>query len=290
MKYRLSTLLLIILAISVFSCKKSNKQQQQQQQVTQTVKDTSVLITDEKFSEARQIVYSLPSPQEVSSIILDQKGINFDATLPNRSDKVNKYATDLARALNLGIYSADISYATIFDQKQFAVNLMTAARKLAENLGILDYFTQEEIDKIENNVTNKDEVTEIISEAYMRSDARLQEDRRDDIGALILIGGWVEGMYLATQLAHCNASANVKIVSSIMEQQLTLALLVDFLNYYHNNKLLSEISKDIFDLDKIFQEANTDIDDEGNILVDQKDFQRICKQIAKIRDSYVNML
>ena len=124
----------------------------------------------------------------------------------------------------------------------------------------------------------------------MRSDARLQEDKRDDIGALILIGGWVEGMYLATQLAHCNASSNVKLVSSIMEQQLTLALLVDFLNYYHNNKLLSEISKDIFDLDKIFQEANTDIDDEGNILVNQQDFERICKQIAKIRDSYVNML
>ena len=288
MKYKLSILFLFILAVSVFSCKKSNNKPQEQ--TTQAVKDTTQIITDEKFSEARQIVYSLPSPQEVSSIILDQKGISFDASLPNKTENANKYTTDLARALNLGIYSADISYATIFEQKQFAVNLMSAARKLAENLGILDYFTQDEIEKIENNVTNKDEVTEIISEAYMRSDARLQEDKRDDIGALILIGGWVEGRYLATQLAQCNAQSNIKLVSSIMEQQLTLALLVDFLNYYHNNKLLSEISRDIFDLDKIFQEANTDIDEEGNILVDQKDFTLICEQIAKIRNSYVNML
>ncbi len=288
MRSKLSSIFLILLTISVFSCKKSNEKSQEK--VTTSPKDTTAVLTDEKFSEARQIVYSLPSPQEVSSIILDQKGLSFDASLPNKAEQATKYATDLARALNLGIYSADISYATIFDQKQFAVNYMSAARKLAENLGILDYFTQDEIEKIENNVTNKDEVTEIISEAYMRSDARLQEDKRDDIGALILIGGWVEGMYLATQLARCQANSNIKLVSSIMEQQLTLALLVDFLNYYHNNKLLSEISKDIFDLDKIFQQAETDIDDEGNILVKQKDFQQICKQIEKIRNSYINMI
>ncbi len=288
MNSKINTIILILVILVVAnSCKKSNKPQKP---VTQTVKDTSAIITDEKFSEAKQIVYSLPSPQEVSSIILDQKGLSFDASIPNAPDQESKYVTDLSRALNLGIYSADISYATIFDQKQFAVNYMSAARKLAENLGILDYFTQDEIKQIENNVTNKDEITNIVSKAYMRSDARLQEDKRDDIGALILIGGWIEGMYIATQLAHCKANSNVKLVNSIMEQQLTLALLVDFLNYYSNNKLLSEISKNIFDLDKIFQEANTDIDDQGNILVKQKDFERICKQIAKIRNSYVNML
>jgi len=97
-------------------------------------------------------------------------------------------------------------------------------------------------------------------------------------------------MYIATKLAHCNAKSNTKLVSSIMEQQLSLALLVDFLNYYSDNKLLSEISRPIFDLDKIFQQANTDIDQDGNIIVGQKDFEKICKQIEKIRNTYVNMI
>ncbi len=284
MKSFIKLAVLISLVLSFASCKNNKKNQQ----ISQPADTTT--ISDEKFSEAKQIVYSLPSPQEVSMIILDNKDLSFDPTVTNNIANVNKYTTDLAKALNLGIYSADISYATIFNQKQVAVNYMSAAKSLAESLGILDYFTQDEIQEIEKNVTNRDEISKIISEAYMRSDAKLQEDKRDDIGALILIGGWVEGMYIATKLAHCNAKSNTKLVSSIMEQQLSLALLVDFLNYYSDNKLLSEISRPIFDLDKIFQQANTDIDQDGNIIVGQKDFEKICKQIEKIRNTYVNMI
>ncbi len=284
MKASIKLAVLISLLLSFASCK-NNKNNQQ---VAQPVDTTS--ISDEKFSEAKQIVYSLPSPQEVSMIILDNKELTFDPTITNNLANVNKYTTDLAKALNLGIYSADISYATIFNQKQTAVNYMSAAKSLAESLGILDYFTQDEIKEIEKNVTNRDEISKIISEAYMRSDAKLQEDKRDDIGALILIGGWVEGMYIATKLAQCNAKSNTKLVSSIMEQQLSLALLVDFLHYYSNNKLLSEIARPIFELDKIFQQANTDIDQDGNIIVGQKDFEKICRQIEKIRNTYVNMI
>jgi len=269
------------------SCSKNNDVNNETQKIT---KDTTNFLQDDKFSEARQIVYSLPSPQEITSIILDQKGLEFNPSLTNNPDFVNKYTTDLARALNLGIYSADISYVSIFNQKQFAINYIISAKKLAEYLGILDYFTEEEINEIENNIIDKDKITEIITRAYMRSDAQLQENQRDDIGALILIGGWVEGMYLATQLAKRQNTPNIKLISSIMEQHLTLALLIDFLNYYNNNKLLRQISKDIFTLDKIFQQINTDIDEQGNIIVDQKDFNLICKQIEKIRNSYINMI
>jgi len=269
------------------SCSKNNDVNNEPQKIT---KDTINILQDNKFSEARQIVYSLPSPQEATSIILDQKGLEFNPSLTNNPDFVNKYTTDLARALNLGIYSADISYASIFNQKQFAINYIISAKKLAEYLGILDYFTEEEINEIENNIIDKDKITKIITRAYMRSDAQLQENQRDDIGALILIGGWVEGMYLATQLAKRQNTPNVKLISSIMEQHLTLDLLIDFLNYYNDNKLLRQISKDIFTLDKIFQQINTDIDEQGNIIVDQKDFNLICKQIEKIRNSYINMI
>ncbi len=282
----LRLLALLILIPVIFSCN-NDKKQQTQKQTIQT--DTSVVLR-EKFNEAKQVVYSLPSPQEVSIILLDNKDINFDPTLLNNINNVDKYTSDLSKALNLGIYSADVSFANLFDQNQITINYMTAAKKLAEQLGILNYFTEEDIDKLENNVTNRDEIMKIITEAYMKSDAKLQEDHRDDIGALILIGGWIEGMYLAVNLTHCNVKENPKLVSSIMEQQLSLALLVDFLNYYKNDKLLSEISHDIFELNKIFQGINTDIDDNGNITVSQEDFQKLCNAVNSIRSTYVRMI
>jgi hypothetical protein len=261
--------LISLIVLTFAACKNNNSQKQT---VKQTIDTDSVFVLHEKFNEAKQVVYSLPSPQEVNIILLENKNITFDPTLLNSDKLVDKYTSDLSRALNLGIYSADISYASLFEQNQLAINYMNAAKKLADQLGILNYFTKQDIEQIENNVTNRDEIMKIITQAYMKSDAQLQEDHRDDIGALILIGGWIEGMYLAVNLAHCNVKENPKLINSIMEQQLSLALLVDFLHYYENDKLLSEIAQDIYDLNKLFDSINTDIDNNGYIKVSQKDF------------------
>ncbi len=273
----------------LLSC--SNKSPKISQKSKPRVIDSdSIYSLNEKFNEAKQIVYSLPSPQEVSLILLDNKNISYNPELMNKYTNVDKYTSDLSRALNLGIYSADISYSTIFNQNQTAINYISAAKKLAEQLGILNYFSQNDIQEIENNITNRDEVMKVITQAYMKSDAKLQQDKRDDIGALILIGGWIEGMYLAVNLAQCNAKSNPQLINAIMEQQLSLSLLVDFLNYYKNNKLLSDISSDIIQLNNIFQSTKTNIDSSGNIIVSEKDFKRICKKINQIRNTYVNLI
>ncbi len=283
--------LAIIISIFLISgCKNDKSHKQTAKKLEQAVDSQAYSEINEKFNEAKQVVYSLPSPQEISYILFSEKDLSFDPTLLNPISAADKYTTDMSRALNLGIYSADISFATLFDQNQIAIDYMEVAKKLADKLGILNYFTDDDIQRIENNITNRDELMKIITEAYMKSDAQLQEDQRDDIGALILIGGWVEGMYIAVSLTNCNVKENPKLTSSIIEQQLSLALLVEFLNYYKDNKLLSEISKDIYELDNIFQNINTDIDENGNIVTTQEDFEKICKKIKQIRNSYVNMI
>ncbi len=289
MKARLAVILLSIMTLPIFISSCGNNEKKTKKTPTKQMPTAdSLYAIDEKFNEAKQIIYSLPSPQEVSYILFqDNKKITFEQKLLNPLDNEPKYNSDFSKALNLGIYTADISYASIFEQNQLCINYIATAKKLAEQLGILNYFSDEKIKELEDNATNRDEVMRILTETYMQSDASLQENQQEDIGALVLIGGWIEGMYIAVNLTNCNVNDNPELVSSIMEQQLSLALLVDFLNYYKDNKLLSQVSGDIKELDQIFQNAETNINDLGIITVNPNDFKKICKKINEIRTKYI---
>ncbi len=275
-----------ILLVFLYSCGKNSNRQQDFQKITDT--DT-VTTLDEKFYEAKQIIYSLPSPQEISVILLEDKNLSFNPSLLDNLQNIDNYNSDLSLALNMGVIIADITYAAMYNENDQVFNYMDAAQKIADQLGLLNYFTQQDVDQIKQNITNRDQVMNIITKAYMRADAKLQEDRRDNIGALILIGGWIEGLYLAVNTINCNVTDNPKVVNSIAEQQLSLSLLVDFLHYYSNDKLLSQISKNIYELDKIFQSVHTTIDKDGNIIIDQSDFKRICSKVDSIRNGYLNL-
>ncbi len=275
-----------IFIVLLCSCEKNSSTQQNIQKIADT--DT-VTTLDEKFYEAKQIVYSLPSPQEISIILLEDKNISFNPALLDNLQNVDNYNSELSLALNMGVIIADITYAAMFKENDQVFNYMDAAQKIADQLGLLNYFTQQDVDKIKQNFTDRDQVMNIITKAYMRADAKLQEDHRDNIGALILIGGWIEGLYLAVNTINCNVQNNPKVVNSIAEQQLSLSLLVDFLHYYSNDKLLSQISKNIYQLDKIFQNVHTTIDKNGNIIIDKNDFKRICAKVDSIRNGYLNL-
>ncbi len=279
-------LLYLLLFLSFSACKKTSSSTKSPKKLPDTA-STSAL--DERFYEAKQVVYSLPSPQEISITLLESKDVNFNPSLMDNLSKVDNYTSDLSLALNLGIMIADVTYATIFGENDYVMNYVVAAQNIADRLGLLNYFSSEDLQKMKKNLTNRDEIMDIITKAYMRADEKLQEDDRDDIGALVLIGGWIEGMYLAVNTINGDVTKHPKLVSSIAEQQLSLALLVDFLHYYSNDKLLSEISSDIYQLDKIFQSIHTDIDSDGNIIIKQKDFDKLAKKIDKIRNSYVNL-
>ncbi len=279
-------LVYVLLVFSFYACKNNSTPTKAAKKIPDS---TSTSALDERFYEAKQVVYSLPSPQEISLTLLENKEVSFNPSLMNTLSKVDNHTSDLSLALNLGMIIADITYANIFGENDYVMNYVVAAQNIADKLGLLNYFSSNDIQKMKKNITNRDEIMDIITKAYMRADAKLQEDDRDDIGALVLIGGWIEGMYLAVNTINGDVSKYPKLVSSIAEQQLSLALLVDFLHYYSGDKLLSEISSDIFQLDKIFQSIHTDIDKDGNIIINQKDFDRLARKIDKIRNSYVNL-
>ena len=90
------------------------------------------------INRAQQVFYALPSPIETAHLI-QSAGVSYNMDLSNPVDNAEKYSTTMKKALNFGVYGADLSYASLFNQTQTTIQFMATEKKIAEELGIYDF-------------------------------------------------------------------------------------------------------------------------------------------------------
>src|SRR4051812_15510400 len=73
-------------------------------------------IEETRFN-AQNVFNSLPDRKIVMRLI-DQHRIQYNPDLLNDPRSVNKYSTELAKAVNLGIYGSDLTISSSFSQTQ----------------------------------------------------------------------------------------------------------------------------------------------------------------------------
>jgi hypothetical protein len=157
-------------------------------------------------------------------------------------------------ALNLGIYSADLSFASMFDQSQASINYLTATKKLAENIGILNAVENSTIKRMEGNINNRDSLMEIISETLMNSNSFLKENDRAEVAALILTGSWVEGLYIAVKIAE-TTEQNDELIQRIIDQRLSLKTLSQLLDSYKESNDVATVITDLENITALFEKV-----------------------------------
>ena len=204
----------------------------------------------EMQKKAKKVFFAIPSPIEMANMI-KQSGSNYNKDLLNSKDAVSRYTTNTSMALNLGIYGADLSYTSIFDQTQPSMNYMACAKKLADALGITGAFTPETVDRLEKNVNNKDSLLQIVSDAYLTTDAYLKENERASTSALIIAGGWIEGLYIATKISGKNPENNV-VATRIAEQKSVLENLIALIESYPNDPSLTDVLNQLKSLNELY--------------------------------------
>jgi hypothetical protein len=85
------------------------------------------------IDKAKKIFYSLPSPLE-TAMLLKSAGVAYNEGVLNDLENVEKYSTKKSKALNLGIYTTDLSFACLFDQAQTSLKYMDATKQLATEM------------------------------------------------------------------------------------------------------------------------------------------------------------
>lgn len=231
--------LLIVLGLvsGIVSCNNSDKKSSSS--VTEETVDQELQEKQQVVNDVKKVMYSLPSPVE-TTLLLKKAGAGYDESLLNPTSNANKYNTDKQKALNLGVYGADLSYASIFEQDQTIMQYMNVSKKLAIGLDLLAAIDQSIIDRLEANHDNRDSVIRIISETFLNSNSTLKEDNRPEMAALILAGGWVEALYLATQLTK-DVNKDKDLIERIVEQKLSFGEMEKLLGSYTDNPDIAEV-------------------------------------------------
>ena len=256
------------------------------------------------FNKSKLIFYSLPSPLE-TAMLIKKAGASYNNDLLNDLKNVSKYNTNLKMALNLGIYGADMSYISLFDQMQNTLSYMGTSRRLAEQLGIMGAIDETTIKKLENNLNDRDAIMDIVSETFMNSNAYLTENDRPAIAVTVLVGGWIEGVYIASQLANNSITENPSLIDRIVYQKLSLQTVLSLLETHKSNTDILYLSermnqlKVIFDEIKIVNKSKPEVEtipdqqmtiirSEAETHITQEIFEKLVNKIAEIRNEFIS--
>lgn len=242
---QLLILSVIIVASFLSSC--TNTENSESTEVTE--EDTNAFPLDDK--RAQKILYSLPSPLEMASII-KKSGTNYNSGILNPIENTTKYVTNTSRAFNLGVYGADLGYTAIYNQTQEAMFYLSSVRKLADGLGVASAFSENTVSRMEENMNNHDSILQIVSDSYLATDEYLKENERASTSAMVLAGGWIEGLYLATKIVK-SAKNNKELLQRIAEQKHSLENLVDLLQTYNKDESIKPVLTDLAQLKKTFE-------------------------------------
>jgi hypothetical protein len=217
---------------------------------TTSMESGEMKVLDKK---TKNIFYALPSPIELAQLI-QKAGAKYDKNLLNSINNIGKYNSNSSKALNLGIYGADLSYTSVFDNNtQESILYLGCTRKLAESLGVGGAFNDKTIERMQANTGKKDSLLSIISDSYMSTDEMLKESQRENASALVIAGGFIEGIYLGTQLAKSSKN-NSEIIHRIAEQKGTLDNTIGLLNTIGPDAGIESILEDMKTLQTIFSE------------------------------------
>ena len=189
---------------------------------------TTAELTKERIDEyAYDFVYPIPTAFEVTEML---KGMDAGYILGSCNGPLNatKYITEKKSAVNLGIYTADICYASTYNRLDDVNAFVDAAYKMMDCLDVLHIMDKSLLDELNDNKDDPSERTRIISDMFYKLYDTLNKQGRPDVAMLIVYGAWTESIYLAVNISECTFENKMlmRIIADQKESVKTLSELV----------------------------------------------------------------
>jgi hypothetical protein len=185
------------------------------------------------------IFYNMYLSVEMSSLF-NSIGAIYNPNVLNSPDKAKMYEVSTDKAINLGVFAVDLSYAKYFDQFERAGKYLKNMQKLSTDLGIPNDKFYLSLKRIENNLANKDSLVKIANDIYKTTEDYLEKSDRGSAAAMIIAGGWTEAMYIATTLVKKNTTDS-ELIDRIAEQKKSVNDLIFLLKKYEKEPVVKDL-------------------------------------------------
>jgi hypothetical protein len=241
--------LIILLVLSlIISCKPSGDK-------TETLDiDESELVEGELEISKEvidDIIQSVSSPVEMAALI-KELGIEFSNRYLAPTDDVEKMSTNFKQSLNLGVYGADLGYLNIYNKTSSVIEYISAIKTLADEIRVGQFFDFTVLKRLAQNYQNLDSLMYMSLRSFNEMDQYLRENNRSSLSALIITGVWIEGLYLATQVAK--DAPHPALAERIGEQKIILEKLLLIINNFRNDRQFAGLLEDLNTINKQFKD------------------------------------
>jgi hypothetical protein len=241
--------LMLLLMITCFSCKQK-----------ETVQDIfnpgfSTLRSDSDDPDApvskEETYYGVLTPVEIC-VIFNRLGVPYREAALNPISNADLYLSTSKAAINTGIYGVDFGYLKMFGIGQEVINYMLTIREMSNKLGIPDELIIEPIRRVQDDLSDPDSLTSMMQTAYADIENHLRENGRESTAGLMVMGGWIEAMFIATQLVYNPVDPDPVVVQKIAEQKYTLTSLLSFMKNYYDDPVVVYYTKKLKHLNNFF--------------------------------------
>lgn len=207
--------------------------------------------TPDDTTNFREIYYGLMTPVEVCNIF-ERLDIPYNDTILIAPENKDLYMSSYKAAMNLGVYGVDMGYMKIFGINRQIVSYFNTIETLSERLNMPDTFLADAIRGLDADINNADTVTWLMNSTYAKIDNHLRQEGSEGTLGLMLMGGWIEAMYLATQLAYDPKNPDPQVVGKIAEQKYSLYSLLSFMKNYYDDPMVVFYTKKLKYLNRWF--------------------------------------
>lgn len=266
------TALIVIGLINLSSCKNKAASEKKAEERRESEQVETIR------QEIEKNVYPLPTSVEVINMLTELE-VGYIIGISNPPSNAKKYITSKDKAINVGVYGADLSYATLYNMQQYVNDYMDAIRVLANDLNMSRIYDVTLYDSIKVNYDSRNKLVKILSDAFNDTYSYLSENDQQALALLVVGGAWVEGMYLTTHVSE--AAYNIPGISRVLlEQKKSFDLYLDVTKSYLDDPMIGDFVAILDPIKKVYQGLSSSLT--------EKNIKDITEAITLIRDKITN--
>lgn len=231
--------------------------------------------------------FVLPSALQLAYILVKSSGFNYMPDICSPIKSATQFNSHYQMAINLGIYSTDLSYCLINKKTDDATKYLNEVRILSDQLGFGDIFKSNSfVQRFQNNTEVPDSLASLIGELQMGIDTYLEESHQKYINAIAYSGALVESTYIADCVYEKNQGKNSCLPEQMDIMEGLIKLLTKNQSLDNNIPALITQLKEITALYGSFDEVKNKSGDKPLVLTPEH-IGQVNKAIKSLRDKFI---
>nr|WP_321407367.1 hypothetical protein [uncultured Carboxylicivirga sp.] len=226
------------------------------------------------------VIQNISSPVEMAALI-KSTGVEFSQRILNSTNQTDQYNTSFKRALNLGVYSADLGYINTFDKNTIVIDYLVAVKSLAEGIKVGQFFDFNSLKRLATNSNNLDSLMQISISSFNKMDSYLRSQNRSNVSSLIITGAWIEGLYITGKVIE--QTNDESLIKRIGEQKDIINILEIILKNYSSQPNFSELADQLGNLKEAYKDVKittevgepTTVEKDGKLVIIQDEISHI---------------